>query len=605
MVSDGLRLRLWPVPPELTWLPWELLYNREKRVFPALDPRTPVIRHWPSPQPLQLSPGTAPLRGLLALASPKDMMPLNIDDERTRVMTVLTPLQRDGRLQINVLQPATRIGLLNALRRGVRFLHFVGHGWSDKKQDEGGLVVEDDKGRSVRFTAEHLSDLLRGTSVALVVLGACEVACTAPAVQALLHAEAPAVVAMQTKITDEAAIRFSQQLYTALADDSSLEAAVTHARTAVKVTSSVPGEWASPVVFLANRVGDLHLLSRAKKTRAIPRAHRLPAEPYYPMRQRETEMGRVLSQLRSGKPMILIAGLGGIGKTALTIEAARRCLGDRKSEWAGFVWASAKQEMLVDGDVVKLADATLSYEDLLNVIGEQLGRPEMLRLLLREKEDAAAELLRQRPYLIVVDNLESAESAQELVDQLQIILGRSQALISSRKRVHGAIFTEQLQGLDEKDSLYFMRREAAERNVPEVLVAQESDLLDIYKVTGGNPLAMKLVVSQVRELDLDIVLQRLRDSTGDLYSFIYRAAWDELSEIARKVLVYIAAWPASIARAELEEVGIAEGTALDRSLSQLVRLSLLVPRGGLRKRYGVHQLTRNFASQFGQEEGLL
>jgi hypothetical protein len=150
-----------------------------------------------------------------------------------------------------------------------------------------------------------------------------------------------------------------------------------------------------------------------------------------------------------------------------------------------------------------------------------------------------------------------------------------------------------------------MRREAAERNVPAILVAREADLLSIREVTGGNPLAMKLVVSQIRGLDLEVVLQRLRDCTGDLYRFIYKAAWDELSTEAREVLVYVAAWPAPVSRAELEEVDLTEGVILDQALSQLVRLSLLIPSGGLRKRYGVHQLTRRFANTLGREAGLL
>lgn len=329
--------------------------------------------------------------------------------------------------------------------------------------------------------------------------------------------------------------------------------------------------------------------------------YRLPPEPYYPTQQREIEIGNVLKQLKV-MSLILISGIGGIGKTALTIETARRCLANQTQNWADVLWVSAKQSAFIDGEIYHLQDTVLSPEDLFDKIGKQASRPNIKRLPLEQKADAITELFQQKPYLLVIDNLETLENAQALINMLSYNLGKSCALISSRREVHGNLFLQSLSGLNAEDSLNFMREEANAKDILSVKNASDADLLSIYEVTGGNPLAMKLVIGQVRILDLDVVLRQLRnkpisnEADGDqLYQYIYRETWQYLSEEAQMVLIDIATYPSSISRHQLEVTGEIPGKRLDQALTELVSSSLIVPSGGLRdKRYSVHQLTRNF-----------
>ena len=120
----------------------------------------------------------------------------------------------------------------------------------------------------------------------------------------------------------------------------------------------------------------------------------------------------------------------------------------------------------------------------------------------------------------------------------------------------------------------------------------------IYLVTGGNPLAIKLVIGQATSRPLSQVLEHLVQAKGDteqLYRFIYQASWDMLSRPAKQVLLNMphltvrgGPWEAVAAVSGLK------GEALVRAVDELVALSLLDAGGGIEKRYSIHQLTRNF-----------
>jgi hypothetical protein len=249
--EEGLRIRLRLEPPELHSLPWECCYDAEQAVFLAQDPRTLVVRY------LQ---GTfarskltdAGLRVLVAVASPHGLPPLKTDEEYDRIEGALDELE--GRIQVT-RTAATVDALQDALRRGPNLLHFIGHGGFDAAAG-GYLVLEDDGGTPLVADAEVLAGLLRGSSVRLAVLNACESAridsrdSVAGVAPQLVRAGLPAVVAMQTYLPDEAAVQFSRAFYGAIADDWPLDAAVTAARQALFAHTPASLAWSIPALYL-------------------------------------------------------------------------------------------------------------------------------------------------------------------------------------------------------------------------------------------------------------------------------------------------------------------------------------------------------------------
>ena len=258
----GLCLRLRVHQAELAALPWELLYDEQDRNFVALSDRTPMARSLSGALESPLPPASAPWRMLLVTASPADLPPLDVDRERDGIMQALRPLEDEGRVTIVVLDHASLRDLLDALRRGPHWLHFIGHGRYDEATQSGALFFERD-GRAHEVDVETLRHLLPEAHerpegrLRLVFLNACATAQvgvgpgTRGLAQALVQAGIPAAIGMGRPIAGRSAIAFSEGFYGTLAKGWPIYAAVSEGRRRVMVDSGLHGgDWAVPVLLV-------------------------------------------------------------------------------------------------------------------------------------------------------------------------------------------------------------------------------------------------------------------------------------------------------------------------------------------------------------------
>jgi hypothetical protein len=336
-------------------------------------------------------------------------------------------------------------------------------------------------------------------------------------------------------------------------------------------------------------------------------------QPYYHLPDRDqalVEAVQVLTECDQPQ-VVFVSGLGGVGKTAAAIEIGRRCLAN--GTFKRVLGDSAKQEVLINSRVAQATDrVVLNFSNLLDELGAQLDRPDIRTMPPEEKRLTVQRLLHQSPYLVIVDNLETAENAAQIVRDLPPLLNGSQAIITSRELIRqSGLHLLQLEGLTPKDSLIFLREDAQQRGCIEIINASDKKLLEIHEATGGQPLAMKLVVGQSLDVDLSFVLENLRHARGEIYGFIYLDSWRRLSPPAKNLLIYLGQAPASIPHEELLNVPI--GTEPDDLLvemQELIRLSLVnVTQGAGKKRYTIHQLTRHFVNgelpELWKKQGLL
>jgi formylglycine-generating enzyme required for sulfatase activity len=289
--EQGLRVLL-RLPPELTSLPWEYLYNPDWNQFFALALDTPLVRYLeltPPLHPLTIQP---PLRVLVVIASPGDFAPLDVEREWRDLQAALQPLVERRLVKVDLLETPTLVALQSQLRRGKKYhiFHFIGHGQFSERQQDGRLVFCDEQGRGYLLSGQTLGTLLHNhPSLRLALLNACEGARTAQndpfagVAQTLVQMGLPAVIAMQYAISDSAAVRFAREFYLALADGYEVDAALTEARTAV-FASQGSAEWGTPVLFTRvqdGRVFDvaLPLPSSTQPLRSLENASALPVLP--------------------------------------------------------------------------------------------------------------------------------------------------------------------------------------------------------------------------------------------------------------------------------------------------------------------------------------
>jgi hypothetical protein len=265
----GLRIRLRiDDEPEtadvpLIDVPWEFLFDAAGMGFLCLSDASPLVRYPELPQrvkPITVSP---PLNVLAMVSSPRDLPRLDVVAEWNKLEEALGDLVRGGLVTVHKLEEATLEALHRRLqsRDEYHVFHFIGHGAFDERAQDGVLVLEDESERGQHVSGESLRALFHNhRPLRLAVLNACEGARTsstdpfAGVAQSLVRGGLSAVIAMQFEITDEAAIAFSSEFYTALADGYPVDGALTEARTAIFTRVSAM-EWAIPVLYLRSPDG--------------------------------------------------------------------------------------------------------------------------------------------------------------------------------------------------------------------------------------------------------------------------------------------------------------------------------------------------------------
>jgi CHAT domain len=286
--GKGLRIRIHPVSaPELADVPWEYLFHGSLNRFLALSTDTPVVRYLDLPEPVRPLKVVPPLRVLVAIAGPKDLVELDVEQEWERLHAAVAELEHAGAIAVERLDHAGLGPLQHALRRSeYHVFHFVGHGAFDERLQDGVLMMEDAQGRGVVVGAQRLGTLLHDhRSLRLALLNACEGARTdsadpfAGVAQTLVQQGLAAVIAMQFEISDMAAITLANEFYGALADGYPIEAALAEARKAI-FNAGNDTEWATPVLHL--RASDSHLFDLHRVSHDGPDVVHTVVEPTRP-----------------------------------------------------------------------------------------------------------------------------------------------------------------------------------------------------------------------------------------------------------------------------------------------------------------------------------
>ena len=280
----GLRIRLrLGETPELADLPWEYLYEAQRREFLALSKDTPVVRYFDLPNKVKPLAVTPPLRVLVMLSNPSDVDCLDVEKEWQKLKEAVRDLEERNLLIVDRLPHATLTDLLNCLRKvDCHVFHFIGHGSFNPATQESVLALENEKGSKRLISGDDLGIYLRDEeALRLVVLNACEGARasrTDPfsgAAQSLVLKGIPAVIAMQFEVSDEAAIAMASGFYSALADDYPVDAALTEARKAV-FAAGCTVEWGTPVLYMRAEDGRIFDVNKTAAQKAEVRSEPAP-----------------------------------------------------------------------------------------------------------------------------------------------------------------------------------------------------------------------------------------------------------------------------------------------------------------------------------------
>lgn len=299
--------------------------------------------------------------------------------------------------------------------------------------------------------------------------------------------------------------------------------------------------------------------------------------------------------------IVTIDGLGGIGKTALADKITRDFI--KTTRFDEIVWITAKHTHLSTSGRLKIESGrpALTFSMLVDKIAHQLELQEKVTQL--ESQRLVKTYLKERTCFVVIDNLETISDYRSLLPKLRKWQNPSTFLLTSRYRLlnEPSVFSLSLRELGTEDAINLIRTEAKHSGFEALIHASNEELAQIHKAVGGNPLALKLVIGQLRFHSLSRVLSRFvntaaQQSQEGIFDYIYREIWETLSEESKMTLLTLTqAGESGFSFDHLVDVsGLAE-TTVSSCLEELILLSL-VDLGGniLERRYRLHRLTEVF-----------
>ena len=295
---------------------------------------------------------------------------------------------------------------------------------------------------------------------------------------------------------------------------------------------------------------------------------------------------------------VLVDGIGGIGKTALAIEAAHRA--QDAGAFDAFVFVSAKQNILAPSGIRELAPAARTLDDFLNETARVLGQIGIPKLSSDEKRRALLDALRATRALLIYDNLEtlSKEEQEAMADFLRGLPQGCKAIITSRRRGgEGAVWLR-VEKLDWDAARGIIENQMSlDEGLATKLRRVESRWQELYDETNGSPLALVHTLGLMRvraALTFDGALEMLRGNRdADLQRFIFQEARNELTTNDKTALGALSFFVPSATFEAWMQVANLSRNALETTIDRLSALSL-VDVLAEQERYTLHPLTRAF-----------
>jgi hypothetical protein len=318
----------------------------------------------------------------------------------------------------------------------------------------------------------------------------------------------------------------------------------------------------------------------------------------------ETLRTSALESLRSPAGHVIgYHGIGGVGKSALAESVAMEALSEN-IVYDALVLSSPTQR--------RRSRATapgLTFEKCIDRLAE--------RLKTQPSFESIREELALRDFLLFLDNIEtSAQPQSELVRSVcDLVAGtKARVILTSRRNFEDPrVQPQELTGLDIDASHELIQHVG--KGIPGIDRMTMKDVQDIVEVTGGIPLALNLVVPQLRRNSLKEVVARMRrvDLRGDdEYASFYRDiidwSWRQVMSEAQsaneplEILRYLARQPGSASGAADTAAIVAalnkDRASVERARDLLVKFALLEvvipPDVSVERRFFLHSIVQQY-----------
>jgi nucleoside phosphorylase/tetratricopeptide (TPR) repeat protein len=279
----------------------------------------------------------------------------------------------------------------------------------------------------------------------------------------------------------------------------------------------------------------------------------------------------------------VVQGTGGVGKTALVIEAAYQCWDVKENQdqesnakklpvFDAIIFTSSKSTIMVGTSMLERPEKEPLLRDIFRVISDVLDEPTITQVLEKDQAHEVYEALKKQSTLLIVDNMETLadDERRKILSFLNGVPISTQVIITTR---HSSDFVSlTINSLTKNESMLLLDSEAGSQ-----LRLRREWKNRIYQRFQGIPVALIYAVGMKRAgySDEDILKSDL--AITDLGKFCFDSAVEPLrSTSAHRLLVSMIFFDASPCRdALLKVAGLSDSEEVRTALARLKNLSLI------------------------------
>lgn len=314
---------------------------------------------------------------------------------------------------------------------------------------------------------------------------------------------------------------------------------------------------------------------------------------------READLHQVLSKITEAN-VVLIEGKPGVGKTSLAVAVAYKLLEERNFEKVIFL--SGK-------------DTYISLDFVLDQIARIILQTDILQAETPEKMRHILTILRHVPCLIILDNCETI-SDDTIYTFLQRIPPLSKSLLTSRIRLKHTVPGRQyasvmLSGLNPDAIKQLLQQELSDLGVTTDVPLEDPFLSEIYNITQGIPLIIKLALGRAQEVGASLkqVIHELEVGRSEVLPLLFEKLTAHLSNQSRILLTLIALLSDNTNRDDLRKICGFTEEDFGRAIQPLITSHLIdVPKRTLVEAatsYSIHPLIRSYSINYLVSENAL